>query len=482
MKLSSLLKGLNINFKITFDHDVNSIKTSHEKVENNDIFIAIIGQVHDGHNFIDKAIKNGAKTIFVSKYIQYHEGVNIIYVYDTNKVLSYLTNYFYGFPTQKLNVVGVTGTNGKTTITHMINHIYKKFDEQSILIGTLGVYQKGCVFSQRNTTPDNLTLQEIFSNALQDNINNIVMEVSSHSIKQQRIAQIDFDTIIFSNLSHDHLDYHPTFEDYQYTKGLLITSLGNQIGGRKKVILNRDDKYFPFYYRIANVDVITYGINSKADIVAKNVKTSFLKTTFDVEVDDQKETVSIPIIGDFNVYNALATIAYFVSIGTELKYICNAISDFKTVSGRMELIESKKGRIIIDYAHTPDGVEKVFKTIRKFFHGKITTVVGCGGDRDKFKRSLIGEIVSKYSSRAIFTTDNPRNEDPLLIINDILKGVKSNNFIVIADRKNAIELAINLLGEDEILVILGKGHETVQTVNGKKIPFNDKNVVLKFLQ
>ncbi len=483
MKLSGLLLALNINAKMLFDHEIAGIKTSHQEVKNGDIFVALIGQIYDAHNFIEGAIRNGAKTIFVSKYVQHYEGINIIHVYDTHKSLSYITNYFYGFPSQRLNIVGVTGTNGKTTITHMINHIYNHFNEQSVLIGTLGIYQKSCVSSQRNTTPDNLTLQKIFSEAIEENVEHVVMEVSSHAIKQQRISQIDFDTIIFTNLSHDHLDYHPTFEDYQYTKGLLISGLGNQVGGIKKVILNRDDKHFPFYYRIANVDVLTYGIENKADVRAKNIVTTLSGTTFEVIFEHKSVKVDIPIIGDFNVYNTLACITYFLSKGYELEQICNGLKGFKTVDGRMELIKTKNNsKIIIDYAHTPDGVEKVLTTLKSFFPGKITTVIGCGGDRDREKRSLIGEIVSQNSDRAIFTTDNPRNENPLMIINDILKGVKSKNFIVIADRKNAIELAVNLQTEDEILLILGKGHEVYQDVNGVSIPFNDKVTVLDLIE
>jgi len=414
--------------------------------------------------------------------VSYFEGVNIVQVADTKRALAFITNRFYGYPSKGVNVVGVTGTNGKTTVTHMIHHVYKQLEQDSVLIGTLGILDIGGNYTKSdNTTPSNVVLQKIIHNAKSDSKSNVVMEVSSHAIKQQRVSQIDFNAVIFTNLTHDHLDYHGSFEDYKYTKGLLFNALGNQKND-KWAILNSDDEHFPFFLRLCNTNKITYGKGTLADVRAKNIVSKLKMTSFDVCYGDVSTRLDLPMCGEFNISNALACIAYFVSANFDVSTVVSALSNFGGIDGRMEIIQTDKANVLIDYAHTPDGVSKVLNDIRKVHRGELITIVGCGGNRDYDKRSKIGELVTKHSTKAIFTTDNPRNEDPLQIINDMLKGVNKRNFIVIPDRRSAINLAVNLASDDTLIVILGKGHETFQTIGNKRIYFSDREEIMKIIK
>ncbi len=481
MRVSELFGKLGIINQHLINHEISGIYTHHNDVLENSIFVAVTGENVDSHKFINEAIKKGAKTVIVSKNTSTNFNVNIIRVNDTKKTLALLVNEFYNTPSKTLNIVGVTGTNGKTTVTHMINFVLNQLNQESILIGTLGVLQKDKYTQGENTTPNNLTLQKILYEANLKQIKNVVMEVSSHAIKQQRVSQVEFDTVIFTNLTHDHLDYHGSFDDYKYTKGLLFSSLGNY-RNNKWAVLNSDDEFFPFFLQVTNTNIITYGKNNLADVKAFNIVTNINMISFDIKYHDQLAHLDMQISGEFNIDNALACVAYFMTKGYKLSEIVNVLSKFSGIDGRMELIQRDDFKILIDYAHTPDGVKKVLSDIRKVHFGELITIVGCGGDRDKDKRSIIGELVTRYSNKAIFTTDNPRNENPLQIINDMLKGVTKKNFIVIPKRKSAIKLAFHLANTDCLIVILGRGHEMYQTVGNEKIHFNDKEEVLKSLK
>ncbi|QVK17063.1 UDP-N-acetylmuramoyl-L-alanyl-D-glutamate--2,6-diaminopimelate ligase [Mycoplasmatota bacterium] len=489
MDLYTLLTKCKIHFdkdKI-FNHEVRKIVENSQKAEINSVFIAIKGEENDGHDYIiDVANQNIKTIIYEDKYYDYiqFENTNMIKVHDSKKALAILSHVFFDKPSRKVNIIGVTGTNGKTTVSTMIYQIFSFLKRNCTLIGTNGIKLGNEAIESPNTTPSNLIIQKTIANSIDEGIKDIVMEVSSHAIKQERVSQIDFNTVIYTNFSHDHLDYHKTFDDYFYSKGLLFAYLGNFFN-EKKVLFNGDDKYFKKFIRLTNVEAYTYGLGEENDFQARDISCDVDKISFKYYCFNEFiGTVNTNnIFGFFNVYNLLAIISYFYINHYNMDEILDKLPLLKSVTGRMQkVLNPYHLNVFIDYAHTPDSVFRVLNEIKMISRKNIICVIGCGGDRDALKRPLIGKITTNLADYVIFTTDNPRFEEPSSIINDMVQGVCDTNYIVIENRRNAIKYALEIISENDVVVILGKGHEHYQIIKDKKEYFNDYDEVIKFIK
>lgn len=461
---------------------VNSIQNDSRKVSNNDLFVCIDGYEVDGHDFIESAILNGASAIVAEKQTKKSLNIPIIYVKNTRESSSIIANALFNEPTKKLNVIGVTGTNGKTTTSHIIYDILNFHKIKTGIIGTINV--KYSDFSEKSslTTPDEIKLHQHFHNMSNSGVSRAVIEVSSHALKLNRVNNVSFKTAIFTNLSQDHLDFHKNFDDYKETKSYLFSGLQPYLNPPRNSIINNDDPYSEFFTKKSNSKVFTYGIENKSDLQATNIKITNKGSSFDLAYGNKKYFTRTNLIGRFNIYNLLASIQACLLEGLEMETIIESIPLINDIEGRMEVVEeSKETTIIIDFAHTPDGLEKLLSNLKAITNGRVITVFGCGGNRDKNKRKKMGYITDKLSDFTILTSDNPRKEDPLKILNDIEQGLHSNNYEIIIDREEAIKKAISLANKEDCIVIAGKGHEKYQIIGNKKNHFDDKEVVKKIL-
>lgn len=377
-------------------------------------------------------------------------------------------------------MVGITGTNGKTSVSHIVEHMFKTCSKQTGLIGTLYTKIGNQVFEAKNTTPDSLTLQKTLNKMVEEHTTAVSMEVSSHALVQGRVWGVDFDVAVFTNLTQDHLDYHKTMEEYKKAKGLLFSQLGNRYGDLEKkfAVLNSDDPASDEYKQITSANTLTYGIEHSSDVQAENIYYTNQGTVFDVSTPVGSSKVSTNLIGKFNVYNTLSAIAVGLCANLPLEAIVNSLADFNGVPGRFELVNEKQNfPVIVDYAHTPDSLENVLKTAQSLANNsKIFVVVGCGGDRDKTKRPIMAQVACQYATHAIFTSDNPRTEDPIQILKDMEEGVIGLDYNVIPDRKEAIHYAIQEAEDGDVIIIAGKGHEDYQIIGDQKFDFDDRKL------
>jgi UDP-N-acetylmuramoyl-L-alanyl-D-glutamate--2,6-diaminopimelate ligase len=463
--------------------DISSIENDNRKVKKGSLFICLKGYTVDGHDFAKSAVENGAVAILAERMLDLE--VPVVVVKDTYKAMAVIADAFYGQPSQKLHLIGITGTNGKTTTSHLIERIFADQNKKTGLIGTM--YTKIGVekLENKNTTPDSLTLQKTFRAMLDKNVETAVMEVSSHALDLGRVHGTDFDVAVFTNLSQDHLDYHETMEEYKRAKGLLFSQLGNsfKFSQPKYAILNTDDLTYQDYKKVTAAHIITYGIDNEADVKATQIKMTPEGTTFDIVIQDKAYPITIQLAGKFNVYNVLASIAASLVSNIPITAIISSLEKIEGVPGRFELMKAGQNfSVIVDYAHTPEALENVLKTIRQFANKEIFTVVGCGGDRDKTKRPLMAQIACLYSTVPIFTSDNPRSEDPISILKDMEAGVLGKTYHSIVDRKEAIKYAINRAGQGDVILIAGKGHETYQTIGGQNFDFDDRLVAKEAIE
>ncbi len=403
--------------------------------------------------------------------------IPVVIVKDSRRAMAVLACRFYNHPSKQLKLIGVTGTNGKTTTTHLIERIFSMNGDKTGLIGTLYVKTGDEVVASKNTTPDSLTLQQLFREFISSGVKKAVMEVSSHALYQGRVHGCDFDIAVFTNITQDHLDYHRTMEDYKSAKSLLFSQLGNSImeGRPKYSIINLDDPSAEFFIQSTAAHVITYGLHSGADFHAKDIHLRRNGSSFTMVTPKEHIDMNIQLAGKFNIYNVLAASASAYISGIPLKKIKSAIQSITGVSGRFEHVEAGQDfSVIVDYAHTPDSLENVLKTIESITEEKVIVVVGCGGDRDKTKRPVMAEIACKYGDQVIFTSDNPRNEDPLEIISDMTEGLKHTNYCVLDDREEAINHAISIADKGDVVLIAGKGHEAYQIIGDTVTQFDDR--------
>lgn len=447
-----------------------NIKTNSKRIKKGDTFIALKGMTYDGHDYIEEAIENGAEKI-ICEHGEYN--VQTIIVPSTKEYLNnYLdTNYYNKI--KDITLIGITGTNGKTTSCYFIYELLKMLDVKCAYIGTIGFFIDKKERDLNNTTPEILELYEMFLECKSRGVNVIVMEVSSHALELDRVHGLKFNYVCFTNLTVDHLLFHKTMDNYLNAKKKLFNMLKKDAIS----ITNVDDKYKDNFLLD---DTITYG-ESKSDFNIIKYKLKLDKTIYKLRYNNKNYKVKMNVIGKYNIYNSLVAIIVLVNMGYNIKKVIKLFKRIKLPSGRLDMIKYKKNVIFIDYAHTPDAVKNVLTNAIKFKKNKIYTIIGCGGNRDKTKRKDMGIIATELSDYVIFTNDNPRNEDEMKIVNDMINGIINENYEVILDRSKAIKRGIDLLNKKDILFILGKGHEEYQLINGIKHHFSDKEEVLNYI-
>lgn len=485
MKLRQLINSIGYYKSGSFpqDFEVKGLSCNSNKVSTGYIFVAIKGVNEDGHNFIAQAIKNGARVVILeetqAKKYKSRSGISFICVKDTRKTLAKLAAEFYAHPSEKMKVIGVTGTNGKTTITYLLEAILKKSGFYPAVIGTINYRFKDRIFISKNTTPGPVELQSLLADMAVEGIDYAIMEVSSHALDQERTDGVNFSSAIFTNLTQDHLDYHKNLTKYFQAKAKLFQKLTLD----SFAIVNNDDAYARKLKKLTSAQIFTYGINRKADVVAKEIKFYISHTRFRLIASEKEIDFISPLIGAHNVYNILAASAWSLKEGLNLAVIRSAIAQFATVPGRLERI-SFKGNfyVFVDYAHTEDALRNVVRTLRHLTSRRIIVIFGCGGDRDKTKRPKMGRAVTQLADYAIITNDNPRREDPAEIIAGIKKGIDKENYAVVFDRRQAIRRAISLAKRGDIVLIAGKGHENCQILKDKVVPFDDRQVARECLR
>lgn len=451
-----------------------NIKYNSKKIQKGDTFIALKTN-NDGHKYIEDAIKNGATKI-IAEHGNYP--VETLIVENTKDYLvKYLHDNYYK-EIESLTLIGVTGTNGKTTTCMLIHNMLNKLGRKTAYIGTNGFYINKFIKELPNTTPEIIDIYDLLIEAKKEGCEFVCLEASSHGLDQNRLAGLKFDYAIFTNLTHEHLGYHKTMENYALAKQKLFKMLRNN----KYAIINNDDIYKDYFINSDNTN-ITYSFN-KGDYYVKEYEITPLNSRFTIINNNKEFTFTTKLLGKHNIYNSLTSIIILNKIGYTFEEINKILNIVNGPVGRMENIHYKNNNIIIDYAHTPDGVENVLKTAKELHPNKIITVIGCGGGTgsDREKRSEMGNLVLSLSDKVIFTNDNPRDEDPNQIINDLLKNKASDNYIIELDRETAIEKGIKLLTSHDILLILGKGHENYQIIGTTKTHFSDKETVERIIE
>lgn len=480
MRLSELA-GLFPNAVRTGDDaEVRGIVTDSRQVAAGDLFLCLPGFTVDGHDYAELAVRQGAAALVVERPLPL--GVPQLQVKDCHFAAAVISNHLYGYPTERLKVIGVTGTNGKTTTTTLIDALLRAEGHTTGLMGTIRTVIAGEAFSTANTTQEAAVLQKNFRRMLDKGADYGVMEVSSHALDLGRVKGIRFRTAVFTNLTQDHLDYHKTMERYRAAKGLLFSRLGNEFSPdpdrRQYAVLNADDPASAEFAALTSAHTLTYGIDSACDVRAENMRLTNRGTEFRLTYGDESADIRTKLVGRFNVYNTLAAVAVLLLEGVPLERIALHLEGLPSVEGRMEMVDEGQDFLaLVDYAHSPDGLENALTAIRQFAENRVITVFGCGGDRDRTKRPIMGEIAGKYSDYVLATSDNPRTEDPNAILGEIEAGLArtgAGRYEILADRRAAIQKAVELARPGDVLLIAGKGHETYQEVDRVRHHFDDR--------
>ena len=482
MLLKDLLKLLS-DYKTKNYSEVEISGLSYNSLTTNkgDIFICIRGEYSDGHKYAKNAVEKGAAALFCEEELPIE--IPQIIVKDTKRLMANIAAAFYNEPSKDINLIGITGTNGKTTVTHLLQRILEENNEKCALIGTLGykLSSNDKYKEAKHTTPQPPELQRDLRLMADKSIKNVVMEVSSHSLEQKRVGCCDFNGAIFTNLTQDHLDYHITMRNYFKAKAILFENLKEGTFA----VINADDEYAKDFINIIpkGVNVLTYGVKNDADIKAENIDFSVDGAKLTIKFADKEEKMNLHLNGMFSVYNALAAFAGALSMGVDYKVIISALEQTKSVAGRFEIV-CKKPLIIVDYAHTPDGLENVLKAAREITPAtsNLICLFGCGGDRDTTKRPKMGKIADELSDKVVVTSDNPRSEDPQIIISDIMTGIKTvdtKRIFVEIDRGNAIKFLKSISNPEDVIVLAGKGHEDYQILKDETIHFDDREEAKK---
>lgn len=477
MKLRGLLK--NIEYEVlqgNEDINISNIQYDSRKVTEDNLFVCIVGFSVNGHDYARKAVEQGAKALLVQENISIiDKNITIIKVDNTRKVIAYIADRYYNHPSNKFRLIGITGTNGKTSTTFLTKSILEDYEKKTGVIGTIENRIGDEILKATRTTPESLDLQELFYNMVQKNVNDVVMEVSSHSLDLHRVDACKFDVGVYTNLTLDHLDFHKTMENYRDAKLKLFRMC-------KTGVINLDDEYGSYMIENSSCsNYITYGIdNDKADLNAINLNINLTGVKFDVIYNNTTYNLTLVTPGKFSVYNALAAMGACIALNVPMDIIIKGLKNNKGIKGRFQSFSSNRGyNVIVDYAHAPDGLLNVLKSIKEFAKGRIITVFGCGGDRDTSKRPVMGNIAGEYSDYCIITSDNPRTENPLAILDEIEQGIIETKcqYVKVVDRKEAIHNALSMAKEKDIILIAGKGHEDYQVLHDKVIHFDDAEVV-----
>lgn len=473
MTLKEIVTNLNCDISGNAEIDIKGIAYDSRKVKEGYLFIAIKGFETDGHKYIDSAIKNGAVAILGEEDIKC--GCTYVKAEDSRKALAICAAEFFGHPEKKLKIIALTGTNGKTTTTYLIRQILMLKGLRCDLIGTNQTIIGDEIIESSRTTPESLDLFEIFSKMAESGGEYVVMEVSSHSLELQRVFGITFETAVLTNITQDHLDFHKTMENYANAKAKLFAM-------SKSAAINTDSDYADVCINNTKGKLLTYSVDNDSIIQAKNIKMSERGVIFDIFLEGEAHEMRLGIPGKFSVYNALAAICACINIGVDITDIEKGLVLAKSVKGRIEVVHTNTPyTVIIDYAHTPDGLENIISAVRAFAKARVITVFGCGGNRDATKRPKMGSIAEELSDIAIVTSDNPRCEEPDSIIRDILEGMKKDNHITVTNRKEAIRRAMEIAQEDDIIILAGKGHEAYQEIDHIKHDFDERVVVKEIL-
>ena len=488
MKLDELIEHLDYKDLINFKNvEISGISYNSKTTKKGDIFVCLTGEYTDGHEYAKDAIANGAAALFVEHKVEADKSIPQVVVRDTRHKIADIADRFYSSPSRGLNLIGITGTNGKTTVTHLIQKIFEQNGQKCALIGTLGykLSSTGEYRYAKHTTPQAPELQATLRMIKDvEKIDNVVMEVSSHALDQNRVGGCCFNGAVLTNLTQDHLDYHITMDNYFEAKALLFRGLQEGCFA----VINKDDNYADRFISVVpeGVNTYTYGVKKEADIMAKDINFSLNGAEFKLVTKDGEYPVNLHMNGMFSVYNVLAAITSAVAMGIDLKVALKALENVKGVAGRFEVV-AKKPLVIVDYAHTPDGLENVLNSAREITpkDGKLICLFGCGGDRDATKRPKMGAIAERIADRIVITSDNPRSEDPQQIITDIIAGLKSVNpdkVTVEPDRGHAIALLKDIAENNDVVVIAGKGHENYQILKDRTIHFDDREEARKVFE
>ncbi|MDK2784154.1 MAG: UDP-N-acetylmuramoyl-L-alanyl-D-glutamate--2,6-diaminopimelate ligase [Bacillota bacterium] len=475
----------------TADVTVTQIAYDSRCVEPGGLFVAIRGFRQDGHFFLPEALARGARAVVVDRpEVSVPPGIVKVVVPDSRQALPDLAAAFFGYPSRRLRVVGVTGTNGKTTTTFMSEAIFRAAGHKTGLIGTVENHVGDEVLPVERTTPESLDVEELFYRMTEAGVSHAVMEVSSHALELGRVKNIEFDVAVFTNLTQDHLDFHQTFDNYRRAKARLFEQLGRPGAktGPRTAVINADDPSGEAMRCATSQRVLTYGVREPADIRAEDVDIQAQGVAFTLRTPNGTERIKLRFTGLFSVYNALAACGVGLAEGISLATIKTALEGLPGVPGRFELVqEGQDFAVIVDYAHTPDGLENILRTAKEFARGRIILVFGCGGDRDRTKRPIMGRLAVRYADLVFITSDNPRSEDPLAIIREIEAGARAEEgatgkYSLVPDRQEAIREALAAARPDDVVLIAGKGHETYQIIGDRILPFDDRQVAREFLK
>ena len=458
------------------DVEVKELRYNSRKVEKGDVFCCVVGTFADGHKYAAQAVEAGAAALVVERQLELD--VPQILVENTRVAMAEMAAAYYGNPADEMVMVGITGTNGKTSTSYMLKSIAERMGKKVGLIGTIRNMIGDIIIDTERTTPESVDLQRILRQMKDENVDVVIMEVSSHSLDQKRVHGISYDIGCFTNLTQDHLDYHKTFENYFSAKKLLFAQC-------KKAVINLDDSYAADMVAGMDIPVMSVGVREQADITASEIDITTRGVQFDFNYRNVTSRFNVPIPGLFSVFNAMSAAGIALSLGWTLDSIKYGLEHMVSVSGRLEPLPTGKNEftVLLDYAHTPDALENLLKTVRGFATGRVVTLFGCGGDRDHAKRPIMGEIAGRFSDFAIVTSDNPRSENPMDIIASVEDGVKKSGceYIIIENRRDAIEYALKNAKKNDVIILAGKGHENYQEINGGKQHFDEKEIVAEIL-
>ena len=478
MKLTELLQGIAVRkTNVDLQNDILNVVYDSRKVESGSLFVAVTGFVTDGNNYIPMALEKGAVAVVTA--VEPSGDVPYILVDSDRLALAQLGANYYGHPAKAMELIGVTGTNGKTSTTLLLKHVLEVAKGAKVgLIGTMENRIGSVVVPTERTTPESLDLQALFAQMRDAGCTHVIMEVSSHAIALERVGGVEFAVGAFTNLTEDHLDFHKTMENYCDAKAQLFAR-------SRKCVANRDDSWFERICAPAKSPVLTTSAKGEADLYATDAQLHADGVSFTANYAGQQQKIRLPIPGNFTVYNALTVLGCAVQLGVSLAEAAEALKTAKGVKGRVEVVPTpgKSYTVLIDYAHTPDGLENVLSSVKGFCKGRLIAVFGCGGDRDPIKRPIMGKIGAEIADIAIITSDNPRTEEPMAIIRDILAGLEEkNNYLVIENRPKAIHHAMDIGQKNDIIVLAGKGHETYQEINGVKHHLDEREIVQEYLE
>ncbi len=478
MRLDQLLQGVEtVKLHADPDLEISGMSFDSRKVQNGDLFMAVSGFATDGNRFIPAAMEKGAKVVVTAS--QPEQNVPYVLVRSDRTAMARIAANFYDHPAEKLCMIGVTGTNGKTSVTLLLKHILETVRGAKVgLIGTMENLIGDQAVPTERTTPESPDLQALFARMVESGCSHCIMEVSSHALALERVGGVRYDVAAFTNLTEDHLDFHKTMEEYCRAKAMLF-------GRCEKAVVNQDDQWVNDICVYAHCPVLTTGVSTDGQLTAQNLELLSDGIRFDAVLGQQHVPVQLPIPGKFTVYNALTVLGIALQLGISLEESASALKTAKGVKGRVEVVPTpgKDYTVLIDYAHTPDGLQNVLSSVKGFCKGRLIAVFGCGGDRDPIKRPIMGKIGAQMADIAVITSDNPRTEDPHAIIEDILQGVQDrSSCAVIENRIEAIRYAMDIAEKDDIIVLAGKGHETYQEICGVKNHLDEREEVAKYLE